>query len=96
MKKHFWDDGPAVKIKHPEESVTPSIGLITRIDQIEPLYTVEEAAKILRVEVSTVYKFKCQGIIEATKQGRNIFFTAQQIADCRKRRQQQWQRRKAR
>lgn len=88
MKKPFWDDGNAKKIRHDESAVRPSLGLVSSLNEIEPLYNPEEAAKVLRIELSTLYKFRCQGLIEATYQGRNIFFTAQQIADCRRRREQ--------
>lgn len=94
MKKNFWDEGSAKIIKQSDDNIRPGLGLINSIDQIEPLYGPEEAAKILKIELSTLYKFRCQGIIEPTYQGRNLFFTAQQIADCRKRRQQQCQKKR--
>ncbi len=93
MKKYFWDEGSAKKIKPQDEATQPSLGLINSIDEIEPLYGPEEAAKILKIELSTLYKFRCQGLIEPTYQGRNLFFTAQQIADCRKLRAE-WRKRK--
>lgn len=94
---NWWDEGRAKKLKEnkQEEQDSPKFGLIRTIDDIEPLYPPETAAKYLGVSVKTLPKLISKGLLEVTKQGRNNYFTAQQIADCKQRRQQEWQRKRS-
>lgn len=40
----------------------------------DKLYTVKETAKILRLEVCTIYKWKCEKKIKSTKIGGKLLF----------------------
>ena len=40
----------------------------------DKLYTVKETAKILRIEVCTIYKWKCEKKIKSTKIGGKLLF----------------------
>lgn len=91
---NWWDDGPAKKIKQEKEPA--QFGLVKTIDDIEPLYPPETAAKYLGVSIKTIPRLLSKGLLKATKQGRNNYFTAQQIEDCKRRRQREWQRKRSR
>jgi len=84
-KKNWWDEGAAVKLPQSKSKDSkPQLAVVVNsIEEIEPLYEPEAAAKVLGVTVDTIYRWKRLGLIEHTPQGRNIRFTAQQIADCR-------------
>lgn len=85
---NWWD-------KNNNKEQTQKIhSVVSSIEQLEPLYTVEHVAKYFGVEPGTVYKWKMIGLIEPTPQGRDLRFTAKQIDECKQRRENKW--RKAR
>jgi hypothetical protein len=91
---NWWDEGSAKKIKVDKDEQPAQFGLVKSIDDIEPLYSPEVAAKYLAVSIHTLPGLIRKGLLEPTKQGRNNYFTAQQIADCKRKRQQEWRRKK--
>lgn len=50
----------------------------------DKLYTVKETAKILRIEVCTIYKWKCEKKIKSTKIGGKLLFKGCDIKEILK------------
>lgn len=50
----------------------------------DKLYTVEETAKILRMKVGTIYKWKCEKKIKSTKIGGKLLFKGCDIKEILK------------
>lgn len=50
----------------------------------DKLYTVKETAKILRIKVGTIYKWKCEKKIKSTKIGGKLLFKGCDIKEILK------------
>ena len=90
MAGNWWDDGSVARIRNNKTEPNLNLGVRT-IEDLEPMYSVRQVAEYFDVSEGTVYKWKMIGLIEPTMQGRSVKFTAKQIADCKHKRQHQWQ-----
>jgi DNA-binding transcriptional MerR regulator len=73
------------RIRQPRVAATPAPAKaeIMRIEDLEPMYTVNAVAEHFGVNPFTVYHWKSIGLIDCKKQGRDVRFLARHIAECR-------------
>ena len=91
MSKNWWDQGPVKKLPKKNTHGGSDFKPVRSIDELEIRYSSKETAKFLGVSPYTLRKWRRLGIIEGIKDGRDWKFTAQQIADCRHRREHEWE-----
>jgi excisionase family DNA binding protein len=83
MKNQFWKDNEATK--KPTRVATKAT--VISLEDLPKLYTVKDVADYFGVVPWTVYQWKSSGELKATKVGRSVRFTAQQVADFKAKRE---------
>jgi len=86
MKKQRWwkSNQPEAALKSTEE-IQPSKP--RSIKDLPVLYTARQVAEYFGVNHYTVYKWNAEGLIKGDRLGRHLRFTAEQIAQCKARKE---------
>lgn len=84
-KRNFWEEGTVKRVANLKrhQPVMPAAS-VEKIEDLQPLYNVNEVAAYFKVNRYTIYHWK--GVWIEAETDRPTRFTAQQIEDCRVRR----------
>jgi len=86
MKKARWWKETQREVAGKSEAKIENAKPKTLAD-LPALYTVKQVAEYFCVNVFTLYRWKSEGLIQSQKMNRQVRFTAEQIADCKAKRE---------